>query len=153
MTANQIAYEKLREEKRYHDLDITTRAQANQISAQTAAANELNAYVNMQNARTREREADIAQQRVYNEQQQIQQNYLLESARISEEARHNTIVEAETGRHNQEVEQETWRHNIYDEGIQHAQIQSAEKRTWVQTLGNVTGGVINAAAKLVGIFA
>lgn len=158
MTANQIAFAKVREDAWYHEADIKARNVANQISAERNMVSLLEAQVAQQNAYTREREVAATERRNEIASQEMQYNYLLQSSRIQEEQRHNQAVEAETQRANSVSEWQSTakRQDEYNLGVLNIQqkqreTQSQEKRSAWQLGANLLNTVTGALTKVIAL--
>lgn len=160
MTSNQIAREKLLEERRHNYATEDLSRDSNEIAALNAGVNWKNAETNLLTANIRQQEATLRGQELY---ETVRHNYAIES----ENQRHNVAQENvnllqtyEAQRANVARETETQRSNIAAEDLRYQQNvetqrhnEAGEQLEGSSIRAGILGGLINTVGNLIGRFA
>jgi predicted nucleic acid-binding Zn-ribbon protein len=141
LTANQIAYAKVREEERANRSKEMLQTYANELTAQSNMIKSYDSETQRMNAETQRLQAMNTAQQNTLRQQELQQNYILATAQQAETQRHNTAQEYESQRHNVAAETEAA-----------TQRETSQQIEGTKVRAGVLSGLINVAGNLIGKF-
>jgi hypothetical protein len=153
MTQNQIAYAKLQEEVRTNTANEAIRRRANEIADYGNTLKEASLYTDRVNAETNRMQAEANRQKIEND-------YILTSARISNDAR---IAEAQIAQKQAEMAQqyliesarqaETQRHNTATETEAVTARETNKQISSTQTRAGILNNLLNLGGRLAGLIA
>lgn len=150
MTANQINYARVREDVRANMAKEALTAESNRLTGEANMISLISAKANELNAQTRRAEASNQAYANMLREREIQQNYILEQSRISEQQRHNAVSEQQA--------YQSWNstvlHQSTEEHIERERIQAERARTNVTQQGNranVLAKLADTATRVAGV--